>query len=137
MAGSCIPLLDLKALDVAPLNDPIHTEVANNAHKFRFTQSNLILFCKTFFRCLATIVLIASLLATLKNYQNKGNFPSYQKSNFNIIITALSLCLGLNFFVSHKFHATTLKEIYKDFLITPRDFRTHSKTWQKSCDGKS
>lgn len=100
MAGSCIPLLNLDSNNAAPLNDPNHTEAA----RFRFKQPNLIRFCKTFVRCLATIVLIAFLLATLKIYQNKGNFTSHQKTNFNIIITALSLCLGLNFFVSHKLH---------------------------------
>lgn len=105
MTGSCIPLLDLHSDDGATLNDSNHTEAANNAHTFRLKQPNLVLFCKTFVRCLATIVLIASLLATLKIYQNKGNFTSHQKTNFNVIITALSLCLGLNFFVSHKFHA--------------------------------
>lgn len=105
MAGSCIPLIDLNSEDGAPLNDSNHTEAANNAHTFGFKRPNLIIFCKTFVRCLATIVLIASLLATLKIYQNKGNFTSHQKTNFNVIITALSLCLGLNFFVSHIFHA--------------------------------
>lgn len=136
MAGPGIPLHDLNSDDDAPLNDPHHTEAVNKAHKFRFKQPNLILFFKTFIRCLATIVLIASLLATLKIYENKGNFTSHQKSNFNVIITALSLCLGLNFFVSHNFHGSR-RHNYRDFLLTLRDFRTHSKTWQKSCDGKS
>lgn len=77
---------------------------SNSAHSFKF-KHNLVLFFKTFVRCLATTVFIAFVLATLKIYQKKGNFTSHQKTNFNIIITALSLCLGLNFFVSHKFCA--------------------------------
>lgn len=79
-------------------NNPIPPiEPTNKAHSSRF---NLVLFCKTFVRWLATTIFIAFVLATLKIYQDKGNFTSHQKANFNVIITALSLCLGLNFFVS-------------------------------------
>lgn len=97
MAGSCIPLLDLKTQDVAPLNDSSHTEVANDAHKFRFTQSNLILFCKTFFRCLVIIVLIASLLATLKIYQNK-ELPIIPEIKFQYHHHSLKSMFGTQFF---------------------------------------
>lgn len=78
---------------------------SNGAHSFKSKQHDLVLFFKTFVRCLATTVFITFVLATLKIYQKKGNFTAHQKTNFNIIITALSLGLGLNFFVSHRFHA--------------------------------
>lgn len=99
-----IPLVGLNTHQShVPLNNPNPTtEATNNNHPFSFQQHHLVLFCKTFFRCLATVIFIGSVLATLKIYQSKGNFASDQKTNFNIIITALSLCLGLNFFVSHE-----------------------------------
>lgn len=99
---------------------------SNSAHSFKFRQHNLVLFFKTFVRCLATTVFIAFVLATLKIYQKKGNFTSHQKTNFNVIITALSLCLGLNFFVSHKFYAQ--RRHLETSPLTLRDFRTRSKT---------
>lgn len=99
---------------------------SNNTHSFRFKQHNLVLFCRTFVRCLATTVFIAFVLATLAIYQKKGNFRSHQKTNFNVIITALSLCLGLNFFVSHKFYAQ--RRPLETSPLTLGDFRTHSKT---------
>lgn len=114
MAGLYIPLNDLDPNqshqhtsndNIPPKNSNPITKAINNAHSFRFKQHNLILFCKTFVRCLATIALIAFVLATLKIYQNKGNFTSHQKTSFNVIITALGLCLGLNFFVSHTSYA--------------------------------
>lgn len=74
----------------------------NKAKRFRF---NLPLFCKTFVRLLVTTIFIGFVIATLMFYQKKGNFSAYQKTIFNVIITAESLCLGLNFFVSHKVHA--------------------------------
>lgn len=84
----------------APPNNPNPPNKAiNKAHSSRY---NLVLFCKTFVRWLATTTFITFVLATLRIYQNKENFTSHQKANFNVLITALSLCLGLNFFVSHK-----------------------------------
>lgn len=104
MEGSDIPLVSLDTNQShVPLNNPDPTtESTNNDHSFTFKQHHLVLFCKTFVRCLATVILIASVLATLKFYQSKGNFASDQKTKFNIIITVLSLCLGLDFFVSHE-----------------------------------
>ena len=59
--------------------------------------------CKLFrsqcFRWLGTLVFVASMLATLKFYQKKDNFSREQKYVFDTIVTALSLGLGLNFFV--------------------------------------
>ena len=49
-----------------------------------------------------TISLAFALLivATLKIYEQKGNFSSKHKTTFNAIITALILGLGLNIFVN-------------------------------------
>lgn len=108
MEGSYISLPDLKpnqsrqnSDDTVPLNDS-NTAAINKPGFFEF---NLVRFCKTFVRWLVTSIFIAFVFATLKVYQNKGNFSARQKTNFNVIITAESLCLGLNFFVSHKVHA--------------------------------
>lgn len=90
-----------------------------------FKKHSVVLFCKTFVRCLVTAIFVAFLLATLKIYQNKGYFASRQKINFNVIITALSLCLGLNFFVSHLAHAQV--DTLGLFTDT-KNCRTHSKT---------
>lgn len=76
----------------------------NDAQIFRFKKQKLVLFCKTFVRCFATTIFIAFVMANMKIYENKGDFSPHQKTNFNAISTALSLCLGLNFFVSHMAH---------------------------------
>lgn len=83
--------------DVEPTN-------VNDVRFFTLQKHTLVLVCKTFVRCFVTAIFIAFVLATFKIYQTKGNFTSHQKTNFNVIVTALSLCLGLNFFVSHKTH---------------------------------
>jgi hypothetical protein len=53
-----------------------------------------------FSRWLLSAVCVASLLASFKVYQVKGNLTSTQVTNFNAISTALALALGLCFFVS-------------------------------------
>lgn len=88
--------------DNVPLNNS-NTVAIKKAGRFGF---NLVLFCRTIVRWLVTTIFIASVLATLRIYQNKGNFSAHQKTIFNVIITVESLCLGLNFFVSHKVHTT-------------------------------
>ena len=50
-------------------------------------------------RWLGTAIFVTFVLATLKIYQDEGNISSAQKVTFNSIATALSLGLGLNFFV--------------------------------------
>ena len=50
-------------------------------------------------RWFGTLIFIALMLATLKFYQDKGNFSRDQKYAFDTIVTGLSLGLGLNFFV--------------------------------------
>ena len=51
-------------------------------------------------RWLGTIILSALLMMTMKIYQDKGNFAHQDKLLYNVIITGLSVGLGLNFFVS-------------------------------------
>lgn len=48
-------------------------------------------------RWLGTVVLVVFLFATIKIFQNKGNFDSAQKNLFNFLNIALSLVLGYNF----------------------------------------
>lgn len=48
-----------------------------------------------------TAVLISSIYVTIEIYEAKGNLTLFQESTFQLIITALSLGLALNFFVSH------------------------------------
>lgn len=95
-----------------PSNNPNPIDGTNDTQFFGFTKHNLVLLCKTFARCLATTIFIAFILATFKIYENKKNFTSRQKTNFNIIVTALSLCLGLNFFVSHKIMTKGIHRYY-------------------------
>lgn len=83
------------------LNHQVITNKASN--KTRYFGINFGLFSKTFLRCIATTVFIALLLITFSAYEKKGNFSKNQKYTFQAIITAESLFLGLNFFVSHKF----------------------------------
>lgn len=107
MAQSYVPLSNLDRSHPIPNNDTSMidsnaTEARTSAQIFgvKIMKHTLELFYKTFVRCLATTIFVAFVLATLKIYQNKDNFTSHQKTTFNVIITALSLCLGLNFFVS-------------------------------------
>ena len=51
-------------------------------------------------RWLGTVLLSALLMMTIKIYQDKGNFAHQDKLLYNVIITGLSVGLGLNFFVS-------------------------------------
>lgn len=51
-------------------------------------------------RWLGTVLLSVLLVATVWIYQNKGNFTRYDKNVFNVIVTGLSVGLGINFFVS-------------------------------------
>lgn len=47
-----------------------------------------------------TIVFIALVIAALKIFENRGNMSKLGKRLFNLVITGLSLLLGLSFFVS-------------------------------------
>ena len=53
-----------------------------------------------FGRWIGTASLVALLVATLEIYKAKGYFTSAHKAVFNVLTVALTLALGLNFFVS-------------------------------------
>lgn len=57
------------------------------------------LFFPQFWRWLGTVVIIALMIAALKTFENMDYFSHYWKHLFNIVITGISLALGLNFFV--------------------------------------
>lgn len=80
----------------------------DNARAFGFIKQTLTLLWKQFSRWLATVTFIVLILVVFKIYQGKGVITSKQKTTFNGIITALSLLLGLNFFVCrhHPQHVT-------------------------------
>ena len=71
---------------------------------FNSNQQTWKLLFPQFFRWLGTVAFIAFILATLKMFENRGNFSNTSKHLFNTIVTALSLGLGLNFFVSLTVH---------------------------------
>ena len=71
-----------------------------NLQIFNSSQQTRKLFLSQSIRWIGTLIFVAFMLATLKVYQDKGNFSHDQKYAFNTIVTALSLGLGLNFFVS-------------------------------------
>lgn len=50
-------------------------------------------------RWLGTVVLSILLVLVLRIYSSKGNFTSNDKDVFNVIVTGLSVGLGINFFV--------------------------------------
>ena len=66
---------------------------------FKSSEQTWKLFYPQCWRWLGTGIFIALILATLKIFEDKGNFSHDSKYLFNTIITALSLGLGLNFFV--------------------------------------
>ncbi|KAL9045258.1 MAG: hypothetical protein Q9214_001674 [Letrouitia sp. 1 TL-2023] len=52
-------------------------------------------------RWLGTVTLSALLISVFRIYEKKGNFTHKDKNSFNIIVTGLSVGLGINFFVRH------------------------------------
>lgn len=70
-----------------------------NSKLFNSNQQTWRLFFPQFFRWFGTVIFVGFILATLKIFENQGNFSNGSKHLFNTIITALSLGLGLNFFV--------------------------------------
>lgn len=115
MAGPYIPLSDLDSNQAHP--DQSHNIADDSSvhlnhitpnkapNKTLFFGVNFVLFCKTILRCFATSVFLLLLAVTFEVYEKKGNFSKNQKVIFQSIVTAESLCVGLNFFVSLKFHA--------------------------------
>ena len=81
--------------------------VPPNLQLFNSNQQTRKLFFSQSIRWIGTLIFVAFMLATLKGYQDKDNFSHDQKYAFNTIVTALSLGLGLNFFVGQ--HLTSLR----------------------------
>lgn len=52
-------------------------------------------------RWLGTVTLSALLISVFRIYEKKGNFTRKDKNSFNIIVTGLSVGLGIKFFVRH------------------------------------
>jgi hypothetical protein len=74
--------------------------VSDPSVDFDHRKQTLALFKQQSFRWIGTVVFSIFVITTLKIYEDKGNISPGQKATFNVIITALSLGLGLNFFVS-------------------------------------
>lgn len=83
-----------------------------NLQLFNSSQQTRKLFLSQSVRWIGTLIFVAFMVATLKVYQDKGNFSHDQKYAFNTIVTGLSLGLGLNFFVGQN-------------LTSPRLFSGH------------
>ena len=54
-------------------------------------------------RWVGTMIFCVLLVATMKVFEDKGNFTHTDKLIYNVIVTGLSVGLGLNFFVSNLF----------------------------------
>lgn len=50
-------------------------------------------------RWLGTVALSILLIVVFRTYESKGNFTRRDKNSFNIVVTGLSVGLGINFFV--------------------------------------
>lgn len=75
---------------------------AQSIHKLPQEEStNLRKFLNLLGRWVLTIVFTTLILVVAKNYLDKGNITKTQKATYNLTQTALTLALGLNFFVSN------------------------------------
>ena len=101
---------DRDASDINPppqkLSDRHHSYVHahNTTEPFDSLDQSLTLFIKQSIRWFGTAILIVFIIASLKIYETKGNFPPAQKDKFNTINIALNIGLSLNFFVSRTFN---------------------------------
>ena len=76
---------------------------------------------------LLTIILSAFICVAIKTYQSRGNFTSVQKHTFNTITMALTLVLGLNFFVSRHSLAMIIWTETNQFVLTQEAFKSVAK----------
>ncbi|CAL8585112.1 hypothetical protein XPA_010690 [Xanthoria parietina] len=81
--------------------EPAGPEAPSNVHSrnLDYQEQTWSLLRPQTIRWLGTVLVSILLLATVWIYQNKGNFTRYDKNVFNVIITGLSVGLGINFFV--------------------------------------
>lgn len=82
-------------------------------------------------RWIGTVALSALLISVIRIYERKGNFTRKDKDTFNIIVTGLSVGLGINFFVRPPFRCSDPL----DSLLTIFH-RKRLKNLQKACDGE-
>lgn len=90
-----LPLLQDNALEAKAARSQ-----GENLTVFDSSKQTRTLFFLGSIRWLGTAIFVAFVLATFKVYEDKGIITSAQKVRFNAVTTALSLGLGLNFFVS-------------------------------------
>lgn len=76
-----------------------------DAARFESRNQTLTLCKQQISQWIITAILISFVFATIKIYEAKGNMTSGQKSTFQLLITGLSIALGLNSLVSHPTHA--------------------------------
>lgn len=73
---------------------------ANTQATLHHKQQSHGLWLRFTLRWIITLIFAALIIATLKVYEGMRNFSANQKTTFNTLITAFSLGLGLNLFVS-------------------------------------
>ena len=64
------------------------------------------------FRWLGTVALSALLISVIRIWGSKGNFTREDKNSFNIIVTGLSVGLGINFFVRRTVATSVSRAVY-------------------------
>jgi hypothetical protein len=69
-------------------------------------------------RFVGTITFLSLVIVTLKAYEGAGNISDRKKTGFNVIITILSLFLGLNFFEAFK----DMAKVYRWRILTKIPF---------------
>ncbi len=67
-------------------------------------------------RWLGTVTLSVVLISVFWIYDSKGNFTRKDKDSFNIIVTGLSVGLGINFFVRPTVGVSISREVYSPTL---------------------
>lgn len=90
--------------------------MTSTAQYFDHSKQTRRLFFLYTLRWLCTVLFSSLIIATLKVYERKGNLTPSQKNTFNVIITALGLGLGLNFFVSLNFIENIWRLITDDVI---------------------
>ena len=109
---------------------PIASSHGSHEQVFNSNEQTRRLFFRQFVRWLGTVGFVALILVTLKIFESKKNFSHKSKYILNTIFTALSLGLGLNFFVSLNIECE-VRPLTNDFWC-----RKRSKTLRRSYDGE-
>ncbi|ERF70237.1 hypothetical protein EPUS_00425 [Endocarpon pusillum Z07020] len=91
---------------------------SNHAHESVFTYPKRSILYKRIPRFIGTVTFLSLVVVTLKFYADAGNISDRRKTGFNVIITILSLFLGLNFFEVFK----DMARIYRWRVLTKISF---------------